>query len=119
MPNFSQLQLTVTSLLHHTGSLTSGQGLYSILGDFNSALEVRGTNYLQNVIFTFPSHMYMYMSGIVRCLACGDNWVAVGTNNGTVNTLDLRMGELLHQWKPSDYSIVQVYSTSVIEWSVC
>ena len=47
MLNFSQLQITVTSLLHHTGSLTSGQGLYNILGDFNSALEVGGTNYLQ------------------------------------------------------------------------
>jgi WD repeat-containing protein 81 len=45
--------------------------------------------------------------GILRCLACGDNWVAVGSNSGTVNTLDLRMGELLHHWKPSDYSVVQ------------
>ena len=62
------------------------------------------------------SYAMLYCTGILRCLACGDNWVAVGNNSGTVNTLDLRMGELLHHWRPSDYSVVQVPCVCVCVW---
>ena len=54
-----------------------------------------------------PSPLFLNV-GILRCLTCGDNWVAVGNNTGTINTLDLRMGELLNQWKPSDFSLILV-----------
>ena len=53
--------------------------------------------------------------GILRCLTCTENWVAVGNYNGTINTLDIRMGEFLHYWKPSDYSVVQVRRDS--QWT--
>jgi WD repeat-containing protein 81 len=43
---------------------------------------------------------------LVKCLCCGDNWVAVGSTGGTVSTLDLRMGALLHQWRPSEFNLV-------------
>ena len=41
--------------------------------------------------------------GVVRCLACAENWVAIGNNNGLINILDVRTGELLTSWKPSDF----------------
>ena len=47
-------------------------------------------------------------AGILRSLACGDNWVSVGNAGGVVSTLDLRMGGLLHQWRPSDFNLVPV-----------
>lgn len=48
------------------------------------------------------------MPGILRSVVCGDNWVAVGNNNGTINTIDMRMGALLHHWRPNDYALTQV-----------
>jgi hypothetical protein len=29
-------------------------------------------------------------------------WLAAGNINGTINTMELRTGELLNHWKPSD-----------------
>jgi hypothetical protein len=51
---------------------------------------------------------YCVSAGLVKCLSCGDNWVAVGSTGGTVSTLDLRMGALLHQWRPSEFNLVPV-----------
>ena len=47
-------------------------------------------------------------AGIIRALACADNWVSVGNHNGAINTLDVRTGELLSLWKPADSATVQV-----------
>ena len=52
--------------------------------------------------------IYCVSAGLVKCLCCGDNWVAVGSTGGTVSTLDLRMGALLHQWRPSEFNLVPV-----------
>ena len=46
---------------------------------------------------------------MLKCLTCTENWVAVGNYTGSINTLDMRMGEFLHSWKPSDFSPVQVH----------
>ena len=47
-------------------------------------------------------------AGIIRSLACAENWIAVGNYNGTINTLDFRTGEMLGNWKPSEFSPMQV-----------
>ena len=73
-------------------------------------LDVKNESHpVHRMCMPYTLSMFIYVdTGILRCLACGDNWVAVGSNSGTVNTLDLRMGELLHHWKPSDYSVIPV-----------
>ena len=43
-------------------------------------------------------------AGIIRSLACAENWIAVGNYNGMINALDFRTGELLGTWKPSDFA---------------
>lgn len=47
--------------------------------------------------------------GIIKLLACADNWIAVGNHSGAINTLDVRTGELLSLWKPADSDSVQVH----------
>ena len=59
-------------------------------------------------LFTLPYTLSLSMPGILRSVVCGDNWVAVGNNNGTINTIDMRMGALLHHWRPNDYALTQV-----------
>ena len=47
-------------------------------------------------------------AGIIRSLACAENWIAVGNYNGMINALDFRTGELLGNWKPSEFAPMQV-----------
>ena len=49
--------------------------------------------------------------GNIRALACTENWIAAGSNNGTVNSLDLRNGEFQCAWRPSELPAVQVSGT--------
>lgn len=47
-------------------------------------------------------------TGVVKSVACADNWISIGNQNGAINTLDVRTGELLSLWKPADSANVQV-----------
>ena len=53
-------------------------------------------------------HPLSLSAGIIRSLACAENWIAVGNYNGVINTLDFRTGELLGNWRPSEFSPMQV-----------
>ena len=46
-----------------------------------------------------------YAPGFVRSLASKEMWVAAGSHTGTINVLDLRIGELLHMWKPYELAV--------------
>jgi WD repeat-containing protein 81 len=43
-----------------------------------------------------------FQTGNIRFLAPSMTWLAAGNINGTINTMELRTGELLNHWKPSD-----------------
>lgn len=42
-------------------------------------------------------------------LTCAENWIAAGSNSGTVNSLDLRNGEFMCTWRPSEFPSAQVH----------
>ena len=48
--------------------------------------------------------------GATKVLTCAENWIAAGSNSGTVNSLDLRNGEFLCMWRPSEFPSAQVYT---------
>ena len=47
-------------------------------------------------------------TGATKVLTCAENWIAAGSNSGTVNSLDLRNGEFLCTWRPSEFPSAQV-----------
>ena len=47
--------------------------------------------------------------GATKVLTCAENWIAAGSNSGTVNSLDLRNREFLCMWRPSEFPSAQVH----------
>ena len=52
-------------------------------------------------------------TGTTKVLTCAENWIAAGSNSGTVNSLDLRNGEFLCTWRPSEFPSAQVCGHSI------
>lgn len=71
--------------------------------------DVRTLAPLQTWKLQFPT------GGTIRYLASAENWIAVGNHNGHINTLDVRTGELLSSWKPSDFYPNPV--SGIINWT--
>ena len=40
--------------------------------------------------------------GMIKAMAVADSWVSVGNSTGSINTLDIKTGEVLSLWKPMD-----------------
>ena len=71
-----------------------------------------------HVYFSCISSVYMWhcidmtlfvYTGATKVLTCAENWIAAGSTSGTVNSLDLRNGEFLCTWRPSEFPSAQVH----------
>ena len=84
----------------------------TVISSSSRHYDVRTISSLHTWKLQFPT------GGTIRYLASAENWIAVGNHNGHINTLDVRTGELLSSWKPSDFYPNPVSGTCIYNLKV-